>query len=232
MSSAGIVAIDPRPVHQPGRMRLAAHHLLGDRVFVDRQREGAAHPHILERVLALDVGEQELVAVLVHRQVDRAQLRSLDDLHPRAGGDAVEVLRRHRIDHVHLAGEQRRDAGRGIGDDVELGVIDIALGLAPPIGVAVEHVLVVGLARGEHVGAGAHRVVDGVILALAEHDVLDRVVILAPFLGHDVHLGQLGGEDRVGAIGLEIDGEVVDLARILDRSRPGCASPSSCRGCG
>ena len=98
-----VVAVDPGPVHQPGRVALAAQHALDDGVLVDRQRQGAADPDILQRVFALDAGEQEFVAVLVHRQIDRAQFGAFDQ--PNAGGlaDALGVLRRHRVDHVHHA---------------------------------------------------------------------------------------------------------------------------------
>ena len=92
------------------------------------------------------------------------------------------------------------------------------LGGAPPIRVALDHGLAVGLARDEAERAGAHRVVERVIVALAEHDVFSGVVLLAPCLRHDVEAGHLGGQDRVGAVGLEIDGQVVDLARLLDGS--------------
>ena len=63
--------------HQAGRQRRAAHHARLDRLVVDRLVEGAAHAHVLERVLALDAAELQLVALLVHAEEDRAQLGAL-----------------------------------------------------------------------------------------------------------------------------------------------------------
>ncbi|MEI2777370.1 MAG: hypothetical protein V9G19_15615 [Tetrasphaera sp.] len=48
-----------------------------DRVDVDRLVEGAAHPHVLERVLARARHVEQLVAALVEAEEDGAQLRAL-----------------------------------------------------------------------------------------------------------------------------------------------------------
>ena len=56
-----------------------------DRLDVDGLVEGLAHAHVLERVLALDAGEQQFVALLVHAEEDGAQLRALQHLEVRIG---------------------------------------------------------------------------------------------------------------------------------------------------
>jgi hypothetical protein len=88
----------------------------------------------------------------------------------------------------------------------------LVLLLAPPVGVAHQHQLLVGLPFLEHEGAGAHGVAvgKGFVLGL---DVLglDRLVLLGPGLAHDAQLGQLVQQHRVGALGEDVDGVVVDL---------------------
>ena len=74
--------------------------------IVDRLVEGAAHADVLERILALDVAEEELVALLVHAEEDRPQLRTLKHAEAARRLDALDVLQRHRLHHVDLAGEQ------------------------------------------------------------------------------------------------------------------------------
>lgn len=220
LSSEGVVALDPRPDHQPGHLGKAAHHLGGNRLFVDRLVERFAHPLVLERVLALDVGFQQLVAALVHAEEDRPQFRRLPDLHVRRLFDPVDVLRRHRVKHVELAREQRRDAGRGVLDPVEIGLVDIDRRLlgAPPVRVLDQHRLHVGLAVLEHERAGAVRVAGGeALLVLGEVGGAGGVVRLAPCLRHDRDRRQVVGQDRVRPVGDEIDGEIVDLLYLLHR---------------
>ena len=53
-------------------------HVRLDRLDVDGELDGLAHALVLERVLALDVRVQQLVALLVEAEEDRAVLVALD----------------------------------------------------------------------------------------------------------------------------------------------------------
>ena len=76
------IAVDLRREHHGGGDAEAAQHLLLDRLQVERELHRLAHALVLERVLALDVGIEQLVARLVHAEEDRAVLQALDDLEP------------------------------------------------------------------------------------------------------------------------------------------------------
>ena len=80
----------------------------------------------LNGFLPLTLRELQLVALLVHAEEDRAQLGPLQ--HGEVAGrlDALDVLQRHRLHHVGLAREQRRDAGRVVADRREDDLVDVA----------------------------------------------------------------------------------------------------------
>ncbi len=133
--------------------------------------------------------------------------------------EPVDVLHRHVLDEIDLAGEQSCDA-RGVGLDRQVGDLGDAerkLGLAPVGVVALEHRLHVLLARDQHVGAGAVGVADGEVVFLVLV-VLDRdgVVGLGPLLVHHVEVGQVVGHQRIGPLGLDQHRAVVDLADLVD----------------
>jgi hypothetical protein len=98
-------AIDTRCDHQSGRGRGAAHDHPLDRIEVDRVREGLANPLILERVLAGARHVEQLVPPLVHAEEDGAQLRPLEHLDIGVALEAPDVLQRHRVHQIDLAGE-------------------------------------------------------------------------------------------------------------------------------
>ena len=193
-------------------MRLAAHDAELDGLDVHRHVEGLAHADVLERVLALDVGLQQLVAGLVEAEEHRAQLRRLQHLEVGAGRQALHVLRRHGVDHVHVAREQGGHAGGGVANHVELDLVEVAGHLVPPARVGVHGGAAVGLADVENEGAGAVLVPGGEVLVLLGkvHRLLG-MVILGPLLGHDPPGRDLLEEDRVRHAGGEIDGVVVYL---------------------
>ncbi len=119
---------------------------------------------------------------------------------------------RTRIDHVELAGEQGGDARRGIGNASEDNLRQVVLGLRPPIRVVDEDRLHLVLTLLEDEGAGPIGVADRVIvLALGRFGHFLGLVLLRPHLAHHVPVGHLLREDRVGAVGDDLDGEVVDL---------------------
>ena len=134
------------------------------------------------------------------------------------------VLRRRVVDEVDLARDQRGDARR-VGDDRRVDhLVGVALEAAfldpPPVRVLHEHRLHVRLARLQHVRAGAVGLVRGDhVLLLRVVLRLRRPVLLAPGLGHDVDRRDVLELDRVGAVGRELDGEVVDLLRDAGRVR-------------
>ena len=76
--------------------------------------------------------------------------------------DAVDVLQRHGLDDVDLARQQRRDAGRVVGDRREDDLVDVAFDLAPVVRVLLEDGRHAGLVALDREGAGAHRVQRGV----------------------------------------------------------------------
>ena len=211
-----IIPVYPRPIHQEARMCEAEHHLLRDHRLIDCQRESLSHAEILQRVLALDVGRDQLVAPNVETEIDRAQLRMFDQLQIRRDADPLHVLRRHGIDHVLLAGQQCRNARRGRTDHIELHAIGVARDLVPPPRVLLDHCLPVGLARDQFVRPGAHRIVHRVIvIGTADHHGLGRVMRLAPGLAHDQEVGLLLQKDRIRMEGLEIHRQIVDFPRLL-----------------
>ena len=57
----------------------------------------------------------------------------------------------------------------------------------------------------------------GVLDPLAAVDRPLGLVLLAPLLAHHAERGERVGQDRVRRRGLDLDGEVVDLAHLLDR---------------
>ena len=207
-------AVDRLRDHHRRRRRQAAHHLLLDRLDVDRPEERLAHPYVLKRVLALDVGVQQLFAELVHAEEDGTQLRP--DQHPAVGVavDPLHVLYRDRIGHVDLAGQQRGDPGR-IGRDRgkdHLRQVVLLVGVVPPVRVDLGDGLDPGFTADQDERASAVGMPGGVVLFGARRRLrLDRVVLFGPGLGHDGPAGPLEMDDRIRRRGDEIDGVVVNL---------------------
>ena len=126
--------------------------------------------------------------------------------------DPRDVLDRNRLDHVDLAREQRRDARRVGGDRREDDLLQIMFGLAPPVRVDLEHGLHAGLMALDDEGAGAVVMQRGVARrGRRGRRRLDRVVLLAPFLVHDVPAVPLRNQNGIRRGQHEIDGVVVDL---------------------
>ena len=100
----------------PGLDRLAFHHPAHDRVAVDRHGDRLAHAHVAQRVLdraaVLRPHEGRIVAEVVEVQVDDAVRHRLRDGELRVLLEPLHVHRRHLVDHVDVAREQRRDARR------------------------------------------------------------------------------------------------------------------------
>ena len=205
-----------------GGHREPAHHRLVDRVHVDGLVEGLAHALVLERVLALHVRVEQLVARLVHAEEDDAVLAALVDLDALVLLELLDVLHRRVEDEVEVAGEERRHARalvlhRRVDDVVDVAV-EVALLLeAPPVGVLLEDALHVGLARDEDEGPGAHGVPRrcSVSSLFVKSCALHGVVLLAPGLVHDEeavgeHLEHHGVGHRRG----ELHRVVVDLPRL------------------
>src|SRR3546814_3495968 len=73
--------LDLRREHQVGGCRGAAHDLVLDRLDVDGLVEGLAHALVLEGILPLHAGVQQLVTVLIEAEKDGARLRSRSEEH-------------------------------------------------------------------------------------------------------------------------------------------------------
>ena len=213
----GAPAVDAGADHQRSGARGVAHHGFLDAFDVDRLVERLAHALVLERVLALDAGEKQLVALLVHAEEDGAQLGAGDGARAGVAVDARNVLHRHRLHDVDLAREQRRHARGRAGDGREDGFTHVALDLAPVVGVAHEggaHARL-ALAHVERAGAvGLER--RGVLDALAAIDRARGVVLFAPLLAHDHDLRQHLRQDGERRLGLDLDRVTVDLAHFLE----------------
>ena len=133
--------------------------------------------------------------------------------------DPLEILQRRGRDQVELARQQGRDA-RGVRlHRLELDAGEVVLGLVPPVRVDHEGRAGIGLVGFDLEGAradGRGRCRGGD----AGGDVagLQGAVGLHPFLVEDVDAGEIVEKKRVGAVGDDIDREVVDLFR-LDHGR-------------
>jgi hypothetical protein len=131
---------------QRGGHRHAAHHHAVDRVRVDRLVERKAHAPVLEGIAALDVGIEQLVAGLVHAEEEDEVLGLAVDADACIALQLLDVLQRGIEDEVEVAGGKRGHACRVRLDHAVLDLLDVALELAPPVRVALEAALHVGLA--------------------------------------------------------------------------------------
>ena len=214
-----VPAIHERRHDDVGRRGLVAHHDLLDGVAVDRDVHRPADADIGERVLAVDIIRLEVRLAAVHAEEDHAVLRRCDDLQPVLASDTAKVLDRNVLDEVHLTRKQRGDAGRG---RLDRGVDDLACGkrelaLAPVARVRLQDCFLVRNTADQHVGAGAVCVLRGESGLAGSHILRRRCVVrLGPAGIHHEQVGQVVDQQRVGAVGLHVDGMVVDLADFLD----------------
>ncbi len=210
------VAVHPGRDHDRRRDRQAAHGDALDRFPIHGQVERAAHPDVLEGVLALDVGVLQLVVVLVEADEDGAHFMPFEHAQRGVLLQARHVLRWQVGDEVDVAGEQGRDARR-VGLDRRVDDVgDVALALVPPVRVRRQHQPLVWLPALENVGARAVGVARRVALLLGFRVLhVLRAVLLRPGLAHDAEVGEFAKQHRVGPGEDEIDGVVVDLADLL-----------------
>ena len=103
-----------------------------------------------------------------------------------------------------------RVAAEAIG--VKIDLLQIMLGLAPPVRIDLEHGLHAGLMAFDEEGAGAVLVQRGVARrGCRGRRRRDRVVFLAPFLVHDEPAVPLRDQDGIGRVEHHVDRVVVDL---------------------
>ena len=198
--------------HERGRRRLSAHHLLVDRLLVDRLIKRLAHADVLERVLALDAGMAELVAGLVHAEENGANLRACQHLGSRIGVDAGLIVERDRIHPVDFAGQERSDAGCGVGDRREDHLVDIGFRLVPPIRIALPDRLHARLVADEDEGSRPVGVQPGIRRGRRVHcGGLGRAMRLGPALRKDAPALPLVDQQRVRRLQEKVDGVVVHL---------------------
>src|SRR5436190_2911768 len=208
----GRTRVEERRDHQCRIDRHAAHHLVVDRFDVDRLIESLAHARILEGVLALDAGVEQLVAHGIHIEEDGADLGTDHHRHIGTALDAVDVLDRDRVHHVDVAGQQRGDA-RGVRlNGLEDHLVEVVLRLAPPTGERLEHGLHAGLVTDD--GEGARTIgLEGERVERGRRGGLRLrgAVRLRPLLGEHVPGVPFGIENGIGRAQHEIDRVVVDL---------------------
>ena len=198
--------------HQRRWRREAPHDAGLDQIDVDRLEKGLAHPFVLERVLALDVRIQKLVAGLIHPEEDGADFGAGQNLGIGARVHARDVLDRNRLDHVNLTRQQRGDAG-GVGmDRREDDLLEIVLRLAPPIRIGLEDGFDARLVALDGEGAGAVGVQRGVARRGRRGGRrLDGIVGFGPLLVHDVPGIPLRIQNGIWRTQDEVDGVIVDL---------------------
>ena len=129
------MAFDLRREHLRAGDAGATHHGFDNAIFINRLVESLPHTLVFERVFAFDVGEQKLIALLIHTQKDHAQLRALQHFEAGAAFDAGYVLHRHGFHHIDLAREQGCHAGRVVANRREDHFIHIAFNLAPIVAI-------------------------------------------------------------------------------------------------
>ncbi len=195
-----------------GRLGRAFHDVVGDGLARDRQRDRLAHAHVLERVLrqrpaGLVGHERRDLARRIHVQVHQAERRHLEHRDRRIGRQPFDVGRRHALDDLHVAGQQRGHA-RGVGgQDAQRHAIPLRL--LAPVGVVARQLQAVALGeRDELVRSGADQ-----RAAVVE-------IVGAGFLGgllrHDVEGRQVVRHQRVRSVGGDAHGQLVERRDVLE----------------
>ncbi len=213
----GKVAVDAWAHHQGAGAGGSAHHCALDAIDVDRLVKRLAHPLVFEGILALDIGIQQLVTLLVHAQKNGAQLGALHYLVLAAGVDARHVLHRHRLNHIHLTRKQSGNPCGVVANGRELHADHVAFDLAPVGTMAHEAGLDARLPLAQPEGPRPVGTKGRCVLnALATIHRPSGVVLFAPLLAHDVQEGQHFGQDGKRRLGLDVHRVVIDLAHRLD----------------
>ena len=184
--------------------------------------DGLPYANILERILALDVRIQQLVARLIEAEEHDPVFRPTRHLGSFVLFDTPHVLWRRVQDEIDLARQQCSRACC-IGADLRVdhfGHISLAAAVfqAPPVGIALQHGAYAGLTSGEDPGAGPVGVTGrkSFFLRLEVERALD-LVLGRPRLAHDVNRRRVLERDRIRLVLHELDGEVIDLARLANR---------------
>ncbi|MCY1217699.1 hypothetical protein D9M72_296220 [compost metagenome] len=209
----GVVA-EQRGWHQVvGRLRQAFHQPVLDALPVDRHADGVAHARIFQRVLVqrrafLGGHVGRLVALGIEIQVDHA-VRDLGEerqlgILPHLG----QVGRRHVLDRLHVARQQRGQTRGRVGDEAQRGLVPGRLG-APVVVVAHQFDPVVAGVADELERPGADH-------ALALGEVV-RAQALRGLLLHDEDRRQVVQHQRVRLVGGQLDGVLVDHLLVDDR---------------
>ena len=145
------------------------------------------------------------------------RLRTLNHLDVAVGLQPIDVLGRDRLGEIDLARQQRRHAGRRVGDRHVGGARDVVLWLVPPLAVGLQHRAHVGLARYELERTGAVGVARRVVLgALAHVGHRHGVVLRAPCLAHHEPVGDLRQQDGGRPARRHLDRVIVDLLDVGD----------------
>jgi hypothetical protein len=188
------------------------------RLDVDGEEEGLPDPDVLEGVLALDAGIEQLVARLIEAEENGARLGTGQRAYPLGLHQALPIRHGDRIGQVHLAGDQGGNPRGVLVDRREDCLAHVALHVAPPGGIAHQDRLHAGLAFLDHEGAGAV----GIELGIRSAFQVGRrrgLVLLGPLAVHDVEDLELQGQNGIGFRGDEIDRMIVDHPHRLDHSR-------------
>ena len=207
-----------------GGRRQPAHDRGLDGIHVNGLIQRHAHTFVLERILALHIRKQQLIARLIKRDRDDACLVAFPHFQVAVVFEFGDVLHR-RVEHkIELAGLQCGHARGGVADRAILDHINIALETpvfnAPPIGIFGEHRLDARIKRDQLEWPRAHRIARRVGHFLGAEILRQyRIIFLRPFLAHDWHFAQINQADRIRHGRGEFNRVVVDFFRHAGRNR-------------
>lgn len=190
------------------------HHAVDDGGAVDGKRQRPAHAHVLQRILrhrlavgVADVGRD--LPVHVHGHVHHPHAGDLRHVHRRIAAQAGQVLHRHLVDRVDVAGQQRRHAARIGRDHAELRGGEGGRG-AVPVRIALHGDELAEAVISQHIGAAEQLRLLGIEVGGLE--------ILAQRLGHHRDLGHVLDHERIGFLGAQVDGAGVLHLDFRDRT--------------
>ena len=194
-----------------GRLCLLFHHAFDDRFAVDRLGKRLADFPLVQRIMVeiravVLLDERRPVALAVDVEIDHPVRQATDNLDLRFLGQPRDVGRRNLVDDVHVAVEQGGNPGRTGFDDLVGDLVPMRLG-APVVGIALKHDPVARNPFDKLVGSGADHALAGVVIF--------GLVAFAMLLRNDWGRRQVVGQQRIRALGHDMDRVVVDLLVFL-----------------
>jgi hypothetical protein len=149
-----------------GHHGLALHHLVDDGGTIQRLGNRQSNARILQRIaiqrLACLVGDERgNIAVAVDVNIDEAICHGAIDVDALVAAQIDDVRRRHALDDLHVARQQRGDARRVLGKQAQRHLLPRRLAAPPGVVARKLDAVALGVAR-ELVGSGADRGLAGI----------------------------------------------------------------------